>query len=220
MPCDLTQSNNPTSCVTNSNWISGTTSSSYIAGTDIATSSVNLSNITITNGTNYISTSQPLYNPITSYSFAKDGEIKIDPDTGECLMFILDKFKWIECEIIETKKTTDELGNKQNVIHISFKISVSEIKKNKNQRTVLIEKIIKPKIETSIYSYDNLNTVYTIPTIDTNSIIRYINPTTTNLNYVTPTITTGTQNIICGGASSIGDIFYDTSTNNLKITTK
>jgi hypothetical protein len=108
-----------------SNWISGTTSTSYI---------------TADNGT---------YNsPVginDQYRFPKDGEVRIDPETGDSSIYLSDYNKWVECDILELRKIKDENGNQKSIISVSYEMSVVQIKQKQQERKVLIEKVQKYK---------------------------------------------------------------------------
>jgi hypothetical protein len=96
--------------------VSGTSSTSYefIGGTDVTTT-LGDTNSYITTGYNFIN-----YNTNTPFGgFGKDGEIRIDPDTGECKFYIASKYKWVDCEILETKNSTDKDGKKITIFSIS-----------------------------------------------------------------------------------------------------
>ncbi len=174
--------------------VSGTSSTSYqfIGGTDVATTLGDTNSYIATTGYNFTNYNTPFG------GFGKDGEIRIDPDTGECKFYIASKYKWVDCEILETKKSTDKDGKKITIFSISFDISVSDIKQMRENRKVFVEKY-KPvilELASSInltYTYAPNSTLITIPstyfnlggtnnlTVDTNGSINLgTNSITTN----------------------------------------
>ena len=190
--------------------VSGTSNTSYqlIGGTDTAI--IDSNSRYTTTGFNFVDYTNPFY------GFGKDGEIRIDPDTGECKVYIANKTKWIECEILEKKKSTDKNGKKINIFSISFDLNVSDIKEMQKNRNVLVEKTKK----LSVTILDGINYANTITHTYIPQVHTYVPQTfTLPLTYTTPSITIGTNNIICGTniTAGIGDIVYDNGTNQIKI---
>lgn len=185
--------------------VSGTSSTSYefIGGTDVTTT-LGDTNSYITTGYNFIN-----YNTNTPFGgFGKDGEIRIDPDTGECKFYIASKYKWVDCEILETKNSTDKDGKKITIFSISFDISVSDIKQMRENRKVFVEKY-KPVIIGGISSSINLTYTYAPNSILTTTPSTYINLGGTN------NLTVGTNGSVNLGTN--GRIVYDSNTNNIKM---
>lgn len=194
-----------------SSWISGTTSTSSYISTD---GSINLG---------YFNT-EPVMNP---YHFPKDGEIKIDPDTGESNIYIYEYMEWISCDILEIKKSK----NKENIVSVTFDISVARIKKHQLDRKVFVEKMAKPKTFDSDY-YTGFFTgtltattaicpqSFTIQTMPNWTVTNYNNHTNLITGSNSVGIVTGTSNIVCGRDNiPIGHAFYNTDTTSLNIVT-
>lgn len=119
-----------TTCSSPASWASGMTNINYI---------VNSGNIGI--GTTTPSAMLHISNN-NAYRFAEDGEIRIDPKTGESLMFLYDYNDWIKCDL-EFKNSKDENGNTQNIISAVFELSVAKMKTKQRERIVLVEKMKK-----------------------------------------------------------------------------
>jgi hypothetical protein len=156
---------NPTMTASNnwsnpSNWISGTTSS--------ASSLVTNGSPTLTSSFNN-----------NSYRYSKDGEVRICPETGESSIYLSDYNEWIECDILELKKTKDKDGNTKNIVSVSFPLSVVRLKNKQKERMVLIEKVNKYIINTgAINDYVLTGFINTTATLDYVNSITLSNPIT------------------------------------------
>lgn len=194
--------------INTSSWVPGTTSTHSYLNLD---GSVNIG---------YFNT-QPIINP---YYYPKDGEIKFDPDTGESNIYIQEYMEWISCDVLEIRKSKD----KENIVSVTFDISVARIKKHQLDRKVFVEKISKPRILDSHYGFLTGTTFvgataiypqsFTLNTMPNWTITNYNN--TTNLVTGTNSIggTIGTSNIVCGRDNiPIGETFYNTDTASLNI---
>lgn len=204
-----------TNCSTNgsintNSWISGTTSiDSYL--------SIGGNNLT------YGNTNIGYFNTHSSnnYHFPKDGEIKIDPDTGESHIYIYEYMEWINCDVLEIKKSKD----KENIVSVTFDISVARIKKHQLDRKVFVEKMSKAKILDSYFIGTTLSAAtgifpqsFITNTMPNWTVTNYNNTTNLITNNNSIGITTGTNNIVCGNNNiPIGQTFYNTDTSSLNI---
>lgn len=205
-----------TDCATNTSintnsWISGTTSTHSYLSLD---GSINIG---------YFNT-QPIINP---YYYPKDGEIKIDPDTGESSIYLHEYMEWINCDVLEIRKSKD----KGNIVSVTFDISVVRIKKHQLDRKVLVEKMSKPKTLDSYYStglftgtLTGTTAIYpqsfTIQTMPNWTVTNYNSHTNLVAGSSSVGIVTGTSNIVCGRDNiPIGQTFYNTDTASLNIVT-
>lgn len=157
-------------------------------------------------GTTSVSTYGTTYNQY-GYEYAKEGEVYMDPDTGEWSIFISELGGWIKCEIEGIKKTVNENGKKINILEISFDCNVSYMKKQERERKVMTEKIKKQEPIPMFSGSFNINGMTQIIAPYT-AIQPVIQPTiyTAPENWIT--YTTGTDN-----SYYIGDIIGTTTTN-------
>lgn len=161
------------------------TNPTYVDGA----STITISNPTLwASGTSY--TNSIIYNSDVNYKYPKDGEVRIDPDTGESMIFLSDYNEWVECDISEFRKEKDENGNKRIVVSVTFGMSVARLKKKQNERIVLTEKVKKVKVGDILYFSGNVTGINNIA-IGNTTLINYI-----------PTYSTGINNITIGGINN------------------
>ncbi len=88
------------------------------------------------------------------YRIPKDGEIRIDPESGDSFIYLSEYNEWKECDILEIKKDRDANNNIQKTISVIFDFSVALLKQQRNDRIVLTEKIQK-----TIIFFDGSNNI-------------------------------------------------------------
>ena len=166
----------------------------------------------------------------SDYRYAKEGEVYMDPDTGEWSIYISELGGWVKCEIEGIQRNIDEDGTNTNILIVSFGCSVSYMKKQERERKVMTEKYkAQTLIIPNFSGYMNIDGTLGTITITTPNI--YVNGITTiqPLIYTTPSWTTygtGTDNNYY-----VGDVVTTTTScslnpgnastsNNTLITTK
>ena len=170
--------------------------------------SASCSNVTLwASGTSSIdSYITPTYTINNNFKYPKDGEVRIDPETGDFTIFLSEYNEWIDCDV-EFKKIKDENGNKKNVLSISFEFSVVRMKNKQKERMVLTEKI--KKVEMLDFTSGLITGAWTTTTIENPLIMNdYIYPfynyvTGTDPVYLANTTITGATYINVTGANNL-----------------